>query len=82
VSEPRRIRPFTNDEDDAGDEGSQNVGNGCAEFVAAEDDGGAQLAHATKFFLRMRRAGATYVKCGELEAQFGFPPPAVCKSEG
>jgi len=74
-----RIRPIGDDDDDVCGDGPQNVGQGCADFTPSDDDGRRQLQHAARFILRMRKAGATYVKVGELEASFISPEAA--KSE-
>lgn len=68
-----RIRPFDNDEDETCGDGPQGVGQGCAEFVPAEESGADNLRTASKFVLRMRKAGATYVKLGDVEVSFMQP---------
>jgi hypothetical protein len=59
----RRIG-FDDDTDEA-----QQVGSGCAELTPVEDTAG-NMQRAARFVLRMRKAGATYVKLGDVEVSF------------
>ena len=61
-----RIRPIG--DDDECDETPQ-VGTGCAELSPHEDTVGL-LHYSAKVVLRMRKAGATYVKIGDFEVSF------------
>lgn len=60
------IRPFSND--DECDE-VQQVGSGCAELTPHEDTRAA-LTHAVRMVRTLRKAGATYVKIGDIEVSF------------
>ncbi len=59
------------DEDEADCEPEPVVGDGCASLTVADDSGVETIREAARAMLRLRRAGATFVKIGEMEAQFG-----------
>ena len=60
------------DEDEAECEPEPAVGDGCASLTPVDGHGEVEtIREAAKTMLRLRRAGATFVKIGEMEAQFG-----------
>lgn len=67
----RRIRPIGDDEDEC-DESPPVVGSGCASLTPDDDTRG-NLDHAAKVVLRLKRAGAVYVKIGDVEVSFQEP---------